>query len=337
MSADHVPHTYQGPCRLSPVIELPPVSQELDGIPDIQAQYFYSSPIPIDDPLSAPASTSATTSEARNAKAPLRPFSPGDNNALERAWLRLASDYQRQSHAQSLRAPSPGPGPGPGPPALASAAADKLAAVIHDLVAQHAQKHADPGAPSSRPGPGSDFPTVAVSPSNRAATDQLVCCAELLVDASAALRTEFCALARKRLPMLDLDRVVCAVMDARSRVHVDAAPPSERVETGPTLRSTSLSSPSPTSPCGFPAAQEDVGSLRRGSQRHNSAEVAVGLSRLHLVSLPVLQMKPIYWSPVNDMAVVMRATWFYRFVHSCPFFLGLLLYYWLWTSRGSAS
>ena len=43
-----------------------------------------------------------------------------------------------------------------------------------------------------------------------------------------------------------------------------------------------------------------------------TAEVAVGASRLHMVSLPILQMKPIYWSPVNDVAVVTRATWFYR-------------------------
>ncbi|KAK4130870.1 hypothetical protein BT67DRAFT_389860 [Trichocladium antarcticum] len=44
----------------------------------------------------------------------------------------------------------------------------------------------------------------------------------------------------------------------------------------------------------------------------DSTEVPVGISRLHNVSLPVLQMKPIYWSPVNDIATVLRATWFYR-------------------------
>lgn len=47
--------------------------------------------------------------------------------------------------------------------------------------------------------------------------------------------------------------------------------------------------------------------------RPSVAEVAVGVSRLHMVSLPSLQMKPIYWSPVNDVAVVARATWFYRY------------------------
>jgi hypothetical protein len=41
-------------------------------------------------------------------------------------------------------------------------------------------------------------------------------------------------------------------------------------------------------------------------------EVPVGISRLHLVKLPDLQMKPIYWSPINDIAAVVRGTWFYK-------------------------
>ncbi|KAJ8107242.1 hypothetical protein ONZ43_g6796 [Nemania bipapillata] len=44
----------------------------------------------------------------------------------------------------------------------------------------------------------------------------------------------------------------------------------------------------------------------------SSIDVLVGVSRLHEVTLPALQMKPIYWSPVNDIATVLRATWFYR-------------------------
>lgn len=43
-----------------------------------------------------------------------------------------------------------------------------------------------------------------------------------------------------------------------------------------------------------------------------AAEIPVGISRLHIVELPALQMKPIYWSPVNDIAAVTRGTWFYR-------------------------
>lgn len=43
-------------------------------------------------------------------------------------------------------------------------------------------------------------------------------------------------------------------------------------------------------------------------------DVVVGLARLHKVSLQTLQMKPIYWSPVNDIAIVTRGTWFYKYV-----------------------
>jgi hypothetical protein len=42
------------------------------------------------------------------------------------------------------------------------------------------------------------------------------------------------------------------------------------------------------------------------------ADVPVGVSRLHKVTLPALQMKPIYWSPLHDVAPVIRGTWFYK-------------------------
>lgn len=53
---------------------------------------------------------------------------------------------------------------------------------------------------------------------------------------------------------------------------------------------------------------------RRKSRRsdHEVADIPVGISRLHLVKLPTLQMMPIYWSPVHDVAIVTRGTWFYK-------------------------
>lgn len=42
------------------------------------------------------------------------------------------------------------------------------------------------------------------------------------------------------------------------------------------------------------------------------AFVPVGVSKLHLVEMPDLVMKPIYWSPINDQASVIRATWFFE-------------------------
>jgi hypothetical protein len=57
------------------------------------------------------------------------------------------------------------------------------------------------------------------------------------------------------------------------------------------------------------AASSQIGEIRI---MEDSTALPVGVSRLHEVSLPVLQMKPIYWSPVNDISIVMRATWFYK-------------------------
>ncbi|SLM40223.1 ddhd domain protein [Lasallia pustulata] len=42
------------------------------------------------------------------------------------------------------------------------------------------------------------------------------------------------------------------------------------------------------------------------------AYIPVGISRLHLVEMPDLLMKPIYWSPLHDVSSVVRGTWFYK-------------------------
>jgi hypothetical protein len=50
----------------------------------------------------------------------------------------------------------------------------------------------------------------------------------------------------------------------------------------------------------------------RAQKNDKVADVPVGVSKLQLVKLPALQMQPIYWLPVNDIAAVTRGTWFYR-------------------------
>ncbi|KAK5217398.1 hypothetical protein LTR47_010610 [Exophiala xenobiotica] len=51
---------------------------------------------------------------------------------------------------------------------------------------------------------------------------------------------------------------------------------------------------------------------RRKVKEQEKVFVPVGVSRLHLVEMPDLIMKPIYWSPINDTSNVIRATWFYK-------------------------
>lgn len=348
MSAS-TPHTYGPACRLAPIARPVPI-EGLEGIPPLKAHFFYSSHIPIDDPLSA--STIVGASESKPSSLPLRPFSTGDNLALEKAWLGFVSDRDRRNHRQAQRNRSPSP-------RLSKENAARLAAIVTQLAAKHKEKHDREG----------------LSP-----LAGVVCCQELAIDASAELRKEFCAVTRQRQRSLDHDLVVQGVMAElkRNRASLDA-PHQEphvpkfpnvplgsspgrvladhaRPETGsgdddlPPLAAPQLSSRPFAADDGisgkpFVRVERDRNkrsanetpedrSTRQASERGgrgrsdsrasqqvpasapqregDSAEVPVGVSRLHMVSLPVLQMKPIYWSPVNDIAQVMRATWFYR-------------------------
>lgn len=378
MAAPH--HTLQPPCRLAPVAPPPPV-KGLEDIPPLRAQFFYASNIPIDDPR-APA-TIISSSDARSGKLPLRPFSAADNLALERAWLSLPSDRARRNHEYARRPDSPSP-------AVEKEVSEKLATIIASLVAKHKEKH-DRVGPAPPPAP--DGPTTTMR-TPRQTVSVPVCCTELEVDVSAELRREFCPLARRKLPQLDQDRVVEAVMAQLARLRMEAetaarsATPSELAALGTSIPNravaqlaTSLGSRAPTppvevSPVASSLPTERFGSVparppplddgitgkpfvrvepttrsnrssgawstpddkdrtprsvlrgrARGDSRasargrptlqdraEDSVEVPVGVSRLHMVSLPVLQMKPIYWSPVGDIAPVLRATWFYRYV-----------------------
>ncbi|KAK4119966.1 hypothetical protein N657DRAFT_683975 [Parathielavia appendiculata] len=362
-------HTLITPCRLAPV-PVPEPGQGLEGIPPIQAQFFYASLIPIDDPLSA--ATIVSASDSKVAKSLLRPFSPGDNAALERAWLGLASDRDKRNHEHARRNRNPSP-------ALSKENAEKLAAIVNSLAAKHRGKHDREGlAPGAVAGGAAGVGEGLVTPEHGGVP---VCCAELAIDASAELRREFCAVTRRRQQMLDHDRVLEGVMAQLTRLRVEAEgampPASEaalalgpspvvQIATSVGSRSSTASADGVVLPSSLPvggfiparppvlddgisgkpfvrvepttrsdrssgvatpddrlarmtprgrARDDSLASARErptAEKQEDSVEVPVGISRLHMVSLPVLQMKPIYWSPVNDIATVLRATWFYR-------------------------
>jgi hypothetical protein len=362
-------HTLLPPaCRLAPVPEPQPV-KGLEGIPPIRAQFFYASHIPIDDPLSA-ATLAGSSSDSKPSNLPLRPFSPGDNAALERVWLGFATDRDRRNHTHAARNRSPSPG-------LLRENAEKLAAIVNLLAAKHREKHDREGQAPGSSAAGVLLPSGPLTPPEHGGVP--VCCAELAIDASAELRREFCAVTRRRQQSLDHDRVLEGVMAqlARLRRDVDGTRPASAAGlssgTGPAAQAVgsagsrlSMASaegelasslpiggfipakppglddgisgkpfvrvdPTPRSNRSSGVATPDDRAARtvpkgraRGDSRasvrgrpttgrlEDSVEVPVGISRLHMVSLPVLQMKPIYWSPVNDIATVLRATWFYR-------------------------
>ncbi|KAK4226998.1 hypothetical protein QBC38DRAFT_417986, partial [Podospora fimiseda] len=176
-------HTYSPTCRLRPISSSAPT----DDIPPlINTQFFYSSPIPIDDPLSA-ASTIITTSSTTPAesKPPLRPFTEGDNLSLERAWKGFSDNDCKRLHKEVLKRKTKGES--------AKSVEGKFRGILKRLSAKHVKKHEEEGG-------------ITVSGM------QGECCAELRVDASAELRKEFCGLTRRRVEGLDEDKVVEGVM-----------------------------------------------------------------------------------------------------------------------------
>ncbi|KAI9803394.1 MAG: hypothetical protein M1833_000913 [Piccolia ochrophora] len=86
-------HTYGPTCRLARIPSSRPQASE-DSPPSLKAHFFYTSAVPIDDPLSPlppPSSGAASTAP----KHPPRPFSAFDNAALEEAWGGLeAGDHK---------------------------------------------------------------------------------------------------------------------------------------------------------------------------------------------------------------------------------------------------
>ena len=401
---EHPEHTFGLKCRLAPV----PRSDKGDGLPDVQAQFFYSSLIPIDDPLSTGSITGS--SDSRGPKGQLRPFARGDNNALEKAWLSLASVEDRRHHEEARAGHQETPD-------ASAAGEDKRAMLVQALAVKHWDRHR-----SGIQQQDMSLPTAEALP----ITPGLLCCAELVTDVSEELQKSFCALARRFDPFLTTESVAREVTTAISRLRQAASNTTEtsqsasRVSTparpsgGSAAAAFPPPSPQNSKPKGFsgnevvhskhPAeaepvyrarprslslvtnqssrAQTPAGSFNTRSTAANdgisgrpfvrvenfdeqppstpsslpnvvdganlsepqdngkdqvevleeldsepakqaeaakeriygkeSLEVAVGVSRLHMVCLPTLQMKPIYWSPINDVAVVMRATWFYR-------------------------
>lgn len=402
-------HTYGPKCRLTPASH-PPSTGSSDDIPSLAAQYFYTSVMPIDDPLSS--GTVAGASDSRAARGPLRPFSLGDNNSLEKAWLSFLSDEDSKAHQELVRDRSLSL-------SAEKASANRLTLLTRYLATKHIQRHG---------GSILETSTAEQAPDLLPDTPITVCCPDVFIDVSTELQNTFCALARKYHPPLSQENVVQEVMmemkrqvvthvdcdemlqnpatDSAARPRADSArsrqmgivgsysprreaaselsrsqkepgpagfgararmrsdsrtseqtsrpstpsmstplrPPlvDDGISGRPFLRAgirqrppdTLTASPPPvdtinshttkqTNPPPRPTLQEPTQheadnlrpqAVRDGSYKREAVDVVVGVSRLHMVSIPALQMKPIYWSPVNDIAVVLRATWFYRFV-----------------------
>lgn len=353
-------HSYTTHCRLRPLSPSPD-----DQVPAANPQYFYSSPIPIDDPLSAAVGTIHDASNPSSGVQNLRPFSEGDNLSLERAWLGFANAESKEEHQRLVRRCKLGRKVD-----QEGEVRRRLEALVDRLAKLHIDKHKRESVASAKDGLLGPTSMVVLT-EDGGGEEKVVCCQELEIDVAAELRKEFCGLVRRRVGWLGQERVAEGVMAVISKMQGGGAEGQEQNKKGgggssrpgtpvpqmvvgsvprvpgmsgigvgeELLRGRGLVDGMGESGVATPDERErererERGTGRRGGEstagtriagkgavpppEEDTAEVLVGIQRLHVVSLPVLQMKPIYWSPVNDIAAVVRATWFYRSLPPLP-------------------
>jgi hypothetical protein len=258
--------------------------------PPVKARFFYTSPLAIDDPLS-PLPPSAQTAQTTYARLPPRPFSEFDNTALDKAWHDLRHKLLRYNEVRGEK-----------------------------------QKPADPQ-PGSRQKKGKNIELgLSASPSTHLSTSPS---ARLSSSPSAHLSSSPSA----HLSTSPFYRRPASTSDASTRGNILAdvyEPPaiSAEAETHATTGTPFIRAPSsrrvnqiqsrpqtqPTDSYQWdePSEATKQPSQPRADPEAPSAKIAVGVSRLHHVAMPDLNLEPIYWRPVNDVSPVVRATWFYK-------------------------
>ncbi|KAL1955465.1 hypothetical protein VTO42DRAFT_8559 [Malbranchea cinnamomea] len=344
-------HTYGPTCLLYEPESQPSTCQDPNIIPPpppVRAQFFYISPFPVDDPLS-PLPTPSSSSATSQAKLPPRPFSARDNIALEEAWQSLRKkvgelkarrrvipgshsyrQHSRGSNANASRQGRRSDDIDSEIPALAEFQGSTSdfsretspprslrggvvgkndsrgdgrvpAAIDVDDIAQKRRsmpiprtskspKHYRTSSPGGEEG-GSHVETGPSTPrTGQHSTNTSV-------SGSPFIRAP---IRHKRTPLSD-SRI--------SKSDQGLTAPSPERPVSPSLTDKMLSKDHALE---RNKQQSRSRSSSEAMENEIEASVTVGASRLHQVELPKLQMKPIYWSPLHDVAPVLRATWFYK-------------------------
>ncbi|KAM0450740.1 hypothetical protein ACHAPV_010307 [Trichoderma viride] len=189
-------HTLGAACRLRPT----PDADKDDGAPCINAQFFYTSLFPIDDPLSSVAAAGGADSKS---KAPLRPFSHDDNDVLQQAWLGLMSESHRIQHAAIRGGREPGP-------AAVKSDMERRDQTIRELASKHIRIHqVDRQTRTSTTQAAETLPETLLT----------ACCPRLTADILEKLDTQFCTLVRKTNQLFTVDEIVKDIIAVMNQHH----------------------------------------------------------------------------------------------------------------------
>jgi hypothetical protein len=278
------------------------VLHSTEAPPEIAVRYFYTSPLAIDDPLSP--IPPPVTGSAAGKKQPPRPFSEYDNDAINESWLELRKKILK--HNEELGEKDAHGRGTPTNPAVArlkrkrgssSVSADESAVQGREI----------PGAGSATSGQYSRSAELAERrrPGSSGGSH------------GPTLSGSLKALDTGHISPLEPPTTGTPFIRAPSRGNISKAwqPPAAESSSRPMVHEhDSYKWDDDMEPA--LSGNKDKGPAKKVSKPKEgpSAKVPVGVSRLHQVVMETesIRMEPIYWSPLSDVAEIVRGTWFYK-------------------------
>jgi hypothetical protein len=270
--------------------------------PEINVRYFYTSPLAIDDPLSP--IPPPVTGSAAGKKQPPRPVSEYDNDAINKSWLELRKKILKHNEELGEKDSH-----GRGTPTNAAVAL---------LQRKRGSSSASPEGGSAH---GRDIP--GTRSTSRGAYSRSAELAERRRPGSSGgsqaptLSGSLKALDTGHISPLEPPTTGTPFIRAPSRTNISRSwkPPATDSGSRPTVHEhDSYKWDDDMEPA--LSSNKDKGPAKKTLRPKEgpSAKVPVGVSRLHQVVMEAesLRMEPIYWSPLSDVAQIVRGTWFYK-------------------------
>jgi hypothetical protein len=289
------------------------VLHSAEAPPAIPVRYFYTSPLAIDDPLSPLPPPVTGSSTAR--RQPPRPFSEYDNDAINDTWLDLRKKILKHNEElgekrRSVDGPPTPTASTPAYPAVMRLKRKRGGSASGEERLGSSQGKGIPfvrspsmGMYSRSADVGEDSSTGSSSgPQAATLTGSMRALALDPNEGSPRAETAMTGMPFTRLPArrnTSSARVTGSLEERR--------PPAPQV-TDSYMWDDEMEPALP--------GIKDKGTTRRPKKPvpGPSAQVPVGVSRLHHVAMDAdsIRMEPTYWAPVNDIAQVLRGTWFYK-------------------------
>jgi hypothetical protein len=269
--------------------------------PEIGVRYFYTSPLAIDDPLSP--IPPPVTGSAAGKKQPPRPFSEYDNDAINESWLALRKKILKHNEELGEKeAHGRGTPTNPAVERLKRKRGTSSASPSEGLVQGReipSTRSTSDGrfsrsaeADRKRPDSSSGSQGPSLSGSLKALDTGHISPLEPPTTGTPFIR------APSRGTVAKPWKPLVADSGNRPGIHEhDSYKWDDDME-------PALSSSKDKGPAKKPAKPKEG----------PSAQVPVGVSRLHQVVMEAesIRMEPIYWSPLSDVAQIVRGTWFYK-------------------------